>query len=148
MTGYSRLSEAQQELLERATALGHDAFAPLAEQGMPGEHQPAARARALGEEGLLERVLPREGEGSAVELCLLREGLAHGCTEAETALALQGLGRLPDPARRPVPRFARPGSRGWPPARPWPRSRSASRTPAPTLPRSRCAPSATATGSA
>ena len=94
MTGYSRLSTAQQELLERATALGHDAFAPLAEQGVPGEiNRPLVRA--LGEEGLLERVLPSEGEGSAVELCLLREGLAHGCTEAETALALQGLGGYP-----------------------------------------------------
>ena len=94
MTGYRRLSAAQQELLERATALGHDAFAPLAEQGMPGEiNRPLVRA--LGEEGLLERVLPSEGEGSAVELCLLREGLAHGCTEAETALALQGLGGYP-----------------------------------------------------
>jgi alkylation response protein AidB-like acyl-CoA dehydrogenase len=94
MTGYSQLSAAQQELLERATALGHDAFAPLAEQGMPGEiNRPLVRA--LGEEGLLERVLPSEGGGSAVELCLLREGLAHGCTEAETALALQGLGGYP-----------------------------------------------------
>jgi acyl-CoA dehydrogenase len=94
MTGYSRLSAARQELLERATALGHDTFARLAEQGMPGEiNRPLVRA--LGEEGLLERVLPGEGDGSAVELCLLREGLAHGCTEAETALALQGLGGYP-----------------------------------------------------
>jgi alkylation response protein AidB-like acyl-CoA dehydrogenase len=94
MTGYSRLSAAEQEVLERATALGHDALAPLAEQGVPGEiNRPLVRA--LGEEGLLERVLPSEGEGSAVDLCLLREGLAHGCTEAETALALQGLGGYP-----------------------------------------------------
>ena len=94
MTGYSRLSGAQQELLERAIALGHDVFAPLAEQGTPGRiNRPLVRA--LGEQGLLERVLPGEGEGSAVELCLLREGLAHGCTDAETALALQGLGGYP-----------------------------------------------------
>jgi len=94
MTEYRRLSEAHQELLERATALGHDVLAPLAEQGTPGRiNRPLVRA--LGEQGLLERVLPSEGEGSAVELCLLREGLAHGCTEAETALALQGLGGYP-----------------------------------------------------
>ena len=94
MTGYNRLSEAQQELLQHAIALGHDVFAPLAEPGTPGRiNRPLVRA--LGEQGLLEHVLPGEGEGSAVELCLLREGLAHGCTEAETALALQGLGGYP-----------------------------------------------------
>jgi len=101
MTGYSRLSEPQQELLDRASALGHEVFAPLAEQGSPGRiNRPLVRA--LGEYGLLEAVLPSEGEGSAVELCLLREGLAHGCTEAETALALQGLGG------HPILRSARP----------------------------------------
>jgi alkylation response protein AidB-like acyl-CoA dehydrogenase len=47
--------------------------------------------KALGDEGLLELVFA----GSAVELCQLREGLAHGSTEAETALALQGLGGYP-----------------------------------------------------
>ncbi|WP_046507143.1 acyl-CoA dehydrogenase family protein, partial [Streptomyces odonnellii] len=37
---------------------------------------------------------PAGGVG-ALELCLLRESLAQGCTEAETALALQGLGAYP-----------------------------------------------------
>src|SRR6266545_729064 len=73
MTEHSHLSETQRELLGRARPL----------------------VRALGEQGLLERMLPNEGEGSAVDLCLLREGLAYGCTEAETALALQGLGGYP-----------------------------------------------------
>jgi hypothetical protein len=40
--------------------------------------------------------------GSARDLCELREGLAHGCTDAETALALQGLGG------HPILRTARP----------------------------------------
>lgn len=94
MTGHSRLSEAQKALFERSRALGHKVFAPLAEQGRPGQiNRPLVHA--LGDEGLLEHVLPREREGSAVELCLLREGLAHGCTDAETALALQGLGGYP-----------------------------------------------------
>ena len=69
-------------------------MAPLAQQGEPGRVN-RALLRALGDEGLLARVLPAEGEGSAVELCLLREGLAHVSTEAETALALQGLGGYP-----------------------------------------------------
>src|SRR2546429_7422848 len=78
------------DVLERARRLGHEVFAPLAGQGEPGRvNRPLVRA--LGENGLLELVFA----GSAVELCELREGLAHGCTEAETALALQGLGGYP-----------------------------------------------------
>ena len=34
-------------------------------------------------------------EAAAFDLCLLREALARECTEAETALALQGLGAYP-----------------------------------------------------
>ena len=93
MTGHSRLSEAQEALFERAYALGHDVLSPWRRR-VPGQiNRPLVRE--LGDEGLLGHVLPRGGEGSAVELCLLREGLAHGCTEAETALALQGLGGYP-----------------------------------------------------
>jgi acyl-CoA dehydrogenase len=78
------------ELLERARQLGHEVFAPIVERGEPGRVN-RELVRALGEHGLLERVF----DGSAIELCELREGLAHGCTEAETALALQGLGGYP-----------------------------------------------------
>jgi acyl-CoA dehydrogenase len=78
------------DVLERAHRLGHEIFAPIADEGQPGRlNRPLVRA--LGEHGLLELVFA----GSAVELCELREGLAHGCTEAETALALQGLGGYP-----------------------------------------------------
>lgn len=78
------------DVLERARRLGHEVFAPLAARGEPGRlNRPLVRA--LGEQGLLELVFA----GSAVELCELREGLAHGSTEAETALALQGLGGYP-----------------------------------------------------
>jgi hypothetical protein len=100
----SHLSPQQQDLFQRARALGHEMMAPLGRQGEPGRVN-RALLRALGDEGLLARVLPAEGEGSAVELCLLREGLAHGSTEAETALALQGLGGYP------ILRRAQPGAR-------------------------------------
>jgi len=94
MTEYSHLSETQRELLAHARELGREVLQPLADEGEPGRiNRPLVRA--LGEQGLLERVLPTEGEGSAVDLCLMREGLAYGCTEAETALALQGLGGYP-----------------------------------------------------
>jgi acyl-CoA dehydrogenase len=78
------------ELLDRAQRLGHERFATIAEQGEPGRLN-RELVKALGDEGLLELVFA----GSAVELCELREGLAHGSTEAETALALQGLGGYP-----------------------------------------------------
>jgi acyl-CoA dehydrogenase len=78
------------DLLERVQRLGHEVFAPLAAAGEPRRIN-RRLVRALGTEGLLELVFA----GSATELCLLREGLAHGCTEAETALALQGLGGYP-----------------------------------------------------
>ena len=78
------------DVLDRAHRLGHEVFAAIAAKGEPGRvNRPLLRA--LGEHGLLELVFA----GSAVELCELREGLAHGCTEAETALALQGLGGYP-----------------------------------------------------
>jgi alkylation response protein AidB-like acyl-CoA dehydrogenase len=78
------------DVLDRARRLGHKVFAPIAARGQAGRlNRPLVRA--LGEHGLLELVFA----GSAVELCELREGLAHGCTEAETALALQGLGGYP-----------------------------------------------------
>src|SRR5512132_604802 len=90
------------DVLDRARRLGHEVFAPIAAQGKPGRlNRPLVRA--LGEHGLLELVFA----GSAVELCELREGLAHGCTEAETALALQGLGGYPILSRaRPAVREA------------------------------------------
>ncbi|WP_405670558.1 acyl-CoA dehydrogenase family protein [Streptomyces sp. NBC_01530] len=63
---------------------------PLAEKGEPG-HVNRALVAELGALGLVERLF---GSG-ALELCLMRESLAYVCTEAETALALQGLGAHP-----------------------------------------------------
>jgi alkylation response protein AidB-like acyl-CoA dehydrogenase len=99
--------------------LAREVFAPLAAAGVPGRvNRPLVRA--LGETGLLGRLFPTAlggtgGEAvSATELCRLREGLARECTEAETALGLQGLGTYPlvqsgtaDLARRFVPAVAR-----------------------------------------
>ncbi|MCH0538942.1 acyl-CoA dehydrogenase family protein [Streptomyces sp. MUM 203J] len=63
---------------------------PLAEKAEPGRvNRPLVAA--LGELGLTGRLFT----AGALELCLMRESLAYGCTEAETALALQGLGAHP-----------------------------------------------------
>ncbi|MEU2157211.1 acyl-CoA dehydrogenase family protein [Streptomyces sp. NPDC019396] len=72
-------------------ALAVQRLRPLAEKGEPGRVNRPLIA-ALGELGLLKRLF---SDASALDLCLLRESLAHGCTEAETALALQGLGSYP-----------------------------------------------------
>ncbi len=99
--------------------LARDVFVPLAAAGQPGRvNRPLVRA--LGETGLLGRLFPTPlggtgGDGvSATELCRLREALARECTEAETALAVQGLGTYPlvqsgsaELARRFVPAVAR-----------------------------------------
>jgi acyl-CoA dehydrogenase len=80
--------------------LAREVFAPLAAVGTPGRvNRPLVRA--LGDTGLLGRLFPTPlggtgGDGvSATELCRLRQGLARECTEAETALAVQGLGTYP-----------------------------------------------------
>ncbi|MEZ0066771.1 acyl-CoA dehydrogenase [Streptacidiphilus sp. MAP12-20] len=59
----------------------------------------------MGRLGLMARLFPGVGgesaaggglrQAAALDLCLLRESLAQVCTEAETALALQGLGAYP-----------------------------------------------------
>ncbi|MFE4055549.1 acyl-CoA dehydrogenase family protein [Streptomyces sp. NPDC059096] len=84
------LDPAQTAWCAELRALARRRLRPLAERGEPGRVNRPLLAE-LGRLGLLERVFT----SSALELCLLRESLAQGCTEAETALALQGLGTYP-----------------------------------------------------
>ncbi|MDQ0993605.1 acyl-CoA dehydrogenase family protein [Streptomyces sp. V3I7] len=70
--------------------LAAERLRPLAEKGEPG-HVNRALVVELGQLGLLSRLFT----SGALDLCLMRESLAHACTEAETALALQGLGAHP-----------------------------------------------------
>lgn len=89
MTAFS-LEPEQTAWCEELRTLAERELRPLAEKGRPGRvNRPLLSA--LGDLGLLGRML---GSG-ALDLCLLRESLARGCTEAETALALQGLGATP-----------------------------------------------------
>lgn len=113
------LSTEQAELLALARRLAENELARIAGEGEEGRvNRPLVAA--LGEQGLLPRLFPeslggtRTGKVSALELCLLREGLAQGSVEAETALALQGLGAYPivhsgddSLARRWIPPVAR-----------------------------------------
>ncbi|MER8002583.1 acyl-CoA dehydrogenase [Streptomyces sp. NPDC095613] len=84
------LDPAQTDWCARLHTLAVERLRPLAERGEPGRVNRALIAE-LGEQGLLSNML----DAGALELCLVRESLARGCTEAETALALQGLGTYP-----------------------------------------------------
>ena len=103
---------------DEVRALARDRLRPLAEAGEPGRvNRPLVRA--LGDSGLLPRIFPARLGGSAeadvpaTMLCRLRESLAIESTEAETALAVQGLGAYPivqsarpDVAQHWIPRVA------------------------------------------
>jgi alkylation response protein AidB-like acyl-CoA dehydrogenase len=87
------LSDEQRGLYAHTCRLASSRLAPIAAAGQPGRVNRALVA-ALAEHGLLARLFDGD-EVSAIELCLIREALARGCTEAETAFALQGLGAYP-----------------------------------------------------
>lgn len=96
---HTHLNEVHRKLLAHAEKVAAEKLHLIAEAGQPGRiNRPLVAA--LASEGLFERLFARRGYGdyapvSAIELCLLREGLARHCTEAETALAVQGLGAYP-----------------------------------------------------
>jgi acyl-CoA dehydrogenase len=88
------LTGEQRGMRDEARRVARRALVPLAEADRTGRvNRPLVRA--LAEHGLLPQMFPDDGEVSATTLCLLREALARECVEAETALALQGLGGYP-----------------------------------------------------
>ena len=99
MTAFA-LTGKQQAFAQRVRAIAGDQLRPLAEAGSPG-HVNRELIKAMGKLGLLPRLFPGLAEGglsreaAATDLCILRESLATQSTEAETALALQGLTARP-----------------------------------------------------
>lgn len=98
---WSGLTREQRDRFDAAQTIARDSLAALAASGEPGRVN-RQLLKGLADTGLLARLFPKElggsqadGRVSAVELCLLRESLANVSTEAETALALQGLGAYP-----------------------------------------------------
>ncbi|GAA0635670.1 acyl-CoA dehydrogenase family protein [Streptomyces thermocarboxydovorans] len=89
MTAFS-LEPGQRAWCAELRTLAAERLRPLADKGEPG-HVNRPLVAELGALGLL----PRLFTSGALDLCLMRESLAYACTEAETALALQGLGAHP-----------------------------------------------------
>jgi acyl-CoA dehydrogenase len=94
------LTADQRAFAAEVRSLGARELAPLAEAAEPGRVN-RELIKAMGRFGLLARLFPGVASGQpsreapATDLCLLRESLATQSTEAETALALQGLGSYP-----------------------------------------------------
>lgn len=82
------LSEKERQLLEEAEEIGRHLPHP------GGESVDRDLLLALADAGLLRRLYSEAGV-SAIELCLIRQGLARVNTAAETAFAVQGLGSYP-----------------------------------------------------
>ena len=89
MTAFS-LEPGQTAWCAELRTLAADHLRPLADKGEPG-HVNRPLVAELGRLGLLGRLFT----SGALDLCLMRESLAQVSTEAETALALQGLGSSP-----------------------------------------------------
>ncbi|ANP50107.1 alkylation response protein AidB-like acyl-CoA dehydrogenase [Streptomyces griseochromogenes] len=89
MTAFS-LEPEQTAWCAELRSLAAERLRPLADKGEPGRVNRPLLAE-LGRLGLLARLFT----SGALDLCLMRESLARACTEAETALALQGLGAHP-----------------------------------------------------
>ncbi|MFD5078547.1 acyl-CoA dehydrogenase family protein [Streptomyces sp. NPDC058371] len=89
MTAFS-LDPAQTAWCAELRTLAVERLRPLVDKTEPGRvNRPLVSE--LGRLGLLSRLFT----SGALDLCLMRESLAQVCTEAETALALQGLGAHP-----------------------------------------------------
>lgn len=98
----AHLTEEERALLAECEELATEKFAPLAhahEEAGNGSKLDRDLIGAIAEAGLYDRLYARADDGTwavkAMELCLIREGLARGSTAAETAFALQGLGSFP-----------------------------------------------------
>jgi alkylation response protein AidB-like acyl-CoA dehydrogenase len=98
----AHLSEEERALLAECERLATETLQPLAlahEEAGEGSKLDRDLIGAIAAAGLYDRLYRRDEDGSwavkAMELCLIREGLARGSTAAETAFALQGLGSFP-----------------------------------------------------
>jgi alkylation response protein AidB-like acyl-CoA dehydrogenase len=93
-----RLSDEQQAYVQYVRTVGEEKIVPVADGKDGRVNRPLVSA--LGATGLLRGLFGGDAgesprDAAAMQLCLLRESLAQVSGEAETALALQGLGSYP-----------------------------------------------------
>jgi acyl-CoA dehydrogenase len=98
----AHLTDEERELLAECERLATETLGPIAiahEEAGEGSKLDRELIGAIAAAGLYDRLYRRNDDGTwavkAMELCLIREGLARGSTAAETAFALQGLGSFP-----------------------------------------------------
>jgi acyl-CoA dehydrogenase len=94
-----RLSDEQRAFQQRVGEIARTKLRAEAASGEPGRVN-RSLLRTMGELGLLRGLFGGEPDeaprdAAALQLCLLRESIAQVSGEAETALALQGLGSYP-----------------------------------------------------
>lgn len=87
------LDEQSRKLLVRAEKVGTELLAVANSEGAGSVNRPLINA--LADAGLLARLFPVDRQVPALDLCLMRQGLARTSTTAETALAMQALGAYP-----------------------------------------------------
>lgn len=99
--GAFNLNTRQRARIDEIRGIAADELVEVAGSGAEG-HVNRELLAAMARHGLLAALFPGAassggptGQAAALELCLLREALASVCTDAETALALQGLGGYP-----------------------------------------------------
>jgi acyl-CoA dehydrogenase len=94
------LSADQRRQIDEARQVAREHLVPVVAEGQPGRVN-RVLVKALAEHHVLPKLFPSRAGGtaerdvSAMELCLLREAVAQESTEAETALAMQGLAAYP-----------------------------------------------------
>jgi acyl-CoA dehydrogenase len=99
--GGLEFSPEEQALRSTVASASAKVLRPIAEAWGERDELNWELARALGREGLFQRLVPAEYGGSlegpfrSVTLCLIREELARTCPAAEELFAIQGLGSYP-----------------------------------------------------
>jgi acyl-CoA dehydrogenase len=91
-------SAQEQQLADTVKGIADERLAPIADEADESNIVSPEVVRILAEEGIFGYVVPPEHGGrgiKVVNLCIIREGLAMVCSQADTNFAMQGLGSYP-----------------------------------------------------